>query len=527
MQDSLQPLRLSPPNFSNSKVHTPLEGPMKIQSFLRNQIAPTCTALLVLLMLFTIGRAQQGTSSVRGTVTDQQGKVVTGASVTLLSAERNFSRTQTTNSDGGYVFSSVPSGKYKLQCENSGFKKTNIDVEAFVDTPAKIDVQLEIGNVTENVNVVAGAAETPLNTTDATIGNAFSQQQVVNLPLNARNVVGRLSLQPGVVPATDNSEVTDEAHKGGFVNGAHSDQSNVTLDGVDVNEQQGGAAFFSVLRATPDSLQEFRVTTTNPNADQGRSSGAQVSLVTKSGTNELHGSLYEYHRNTVTTANNWFNNRSGVERPALLRNNFGGALGVPIKQDKLFFFANYEGFRQASSTTVVREVPLPTLGQGIIRYSSANGASDPSCPAGTPSGTICLTRAQVSAGYLAAYGVDPGTNSAALSVLAGAAGRYHANDTTTGDGLNTSGFRFNATTPVRQNAIITKFDANLTNRQILSLRFNYQDDHSTGIRRFPDTLAPINWQHPKGMAAGHTLTISTILVNNFRNRLTRHAFTTC
>ena len=132
---------------------------------------------------------------------------------------------------------------------------------------------------------------------------------------------------------------------------------------------------------------------------------------------------------------------------------------------------------------------------------------------------------QISAAYLNHYGVDPGTNSAALAVLSGAAARYHANDTTTGDGLNTSGFRFNASTPVRQNAIIARFDANLTSHQLLSLQFNYQDDHSTGVRRFPDTQAPVNWQHPKGIAVGHTWTISNSLVNSLRYGLTRDSFT--
>ena len=485
----------------------------------------TFVVLLAIFLFSSVSYAQAGRSTVRGTIKDQQGNVVAGAAVTLVDADRHFSRTQTTTQDGTYVFTEVPPGTYKLEVEAQGFKKTSVsDLKARVDSSVDADVALEVGTVSEIVNVTA-SGEAPLNTSDATIGNTFNEQQISNLPLNARNVVGLLSLQPGVVPATDNADVTDEAHKGGYVNGARSDQSNVTLDGVDVNEQQGGAAFFSVLRATPDSLQEFRVTTTNPNADAGRSSGAQVSLVTKSGTNDVHGSLYEYHRNTVTTANNWFNNKSGVERPALLRNNFGGAIGGPIKRDKVFFFANYEGFRQASSTTVVREVPLPTLGQGIVRYFSDNGASDPSCPAGTRSGVTCLTRAQISAAYLAANGIDPGTNSAALNVLAGAAARYHANDTTIGDGLNTSGFRFNASTPVRQNAIIARFDANLTNRQLLSLRYNYQNDHSTGVRRFPDTPAPVNWQHPTGFAIGHTWTVSNSLVNNFRYGLTRDAFT--
>src|SRR2546423_12017268 len=127
------------------------------------------------------------------------------------------------------------------------------------------------------------------------------------------------------------------------------------------NDKAAGDAFTSVLPITPESVQEFRVTTSNYNADEGRSSGAQVSLITKSGTNSFHGSLYEYHRNTVTTANDFFNNKAGIARPQLLRNIFGGSLGGPIKKDKIFFFGTYEGFREATATTVLREVPLPTL----------------------------------------------------------------------------------------------------------------------------------------------------------------------
>ena len=258
---------------------------------------------------------------------------------------------------------------------------------------------MEVGNVTETVNVITGA-EAPLNTTDATIGNAFETRRISELPLNARNPIGLLSLQPGVT-------------RTGFVNGGRADQANVLLDGVDNNEQQRGldvvtdGAFASVLRSTPESLQEFRVVTSNPNADQGRSSGAQVSLITKSGSNSFHGSLYEFHRNTVTTANDFFNNAAGsygpddlpvllgekqagdpiAPRPQLLRNVFGGSIGGPIKKDKAFFFFTYEGFREASETPVIREVPLPTLGQGIVRYRTASGASDPGCPPGTPAGS--------------------------------------------------------------------------------------------------------------------------------------------
>jgi hypothetical protein len=133
----------------------------------------------------------------------------------------------------------------------------------------------------------------------------------------------------------------------GSVNGSKPDQNNITLDGVDVNDQNTRNAFRSVLRVTLDSVQEFRTTTQNPTAEQGRGSGAQIALITKSGTNELHGSLYEYHRNTLTSANSFFNNRSGVERQKLIRNTFGASLGGPVKKNRLFYFLNYEGRRDA------------------------------------------------------------------------------------------------------------------------------------------------------------------------------------
>src|SRR5688500_8164444 len=271
-----------------------------------------------------------------------------GATVTLANDERNFSRTQPTSEDGGYLFSAVPPGTYHIEVEVSGFKKASVtNLQAQVDTPSDVNVQLEVGNVSETVTV-SSSAEAPLNTTDATIGNTFESRRISELPLNARNVVGLLSLQPGVT-------------RGGSVNGGRADQANITLDGVDVNEQQRGIdavndeAFASVLRVTPDSVQEFRVITTNANADQGRSSGAQVSLVTKSGTNDWHGLLYEYHRNTITSANDFFNNKAGVPRPQLLRNIFGGSLGGPIKRDRAFFFL--------PTKDSVKRLPAALLGQ--------------------------------------------------------------------------------------------------------------------------------------------------------------------
>jgi hypothetical protein len=506
--------------------------------------------LLVIASISSFG--QQGQSSVRGIVTDPKGSPIAGATVTLAAPERNFTRTQVTNADGQYQFKPVPPGTYRLDVEMKGFKKSLISsLQALVDTSADVDVQLEVGNVTETVNISSGIAEAPINTTDATIGNTFDSRRISELPLSARNVVGLLSLQPGVTQS-------------GYVNGGRSDQANVTLDGVDVNEQQRGLdvvtgnAFSSVLRVTPDSVQEFRVTTTNPNANQGRSSGAQVSLVTKSGSNDWHGLLYEYHRNTVTTANDWLSNAAGSygpndaqvlrgvakagdkksPRPPLLRNIFGGYASGPIKHDRAYFFFTYEGFREVTATPVTRTVPLlDSLGQGVVWYEStvvSGGTRIPnpagfSCPTATNASRRCLslTPAQINSGFAAGNnGVSPGINAAAVNYLQSIARKYPANDFTTGSGdlTNTAGFRFNANTPTNNNVYIAKFDFNLTNNQSMFFRGNYQDDRLGQAPQFPDQKAPTVWSHPKGIAVGHNWTISSHMVNNFVYGLTRLSF---
>jgi hypothetical protein len=499
----------------------------------KRRIGGLSLASFLVSILFAISaNAQSGSSTVQGTVKDPQGNLVSGATVTLTDPAKNFTRTQQTNQDGAYVFTAIPPGTYKLDVTAPGFKTASASgLVALVDTPTVRDVQLEIGAVSETVDVTS-ASEAAINTSDASIGNSFERKRITELPLNANNVVALLSLQPGVT-------------RSGFVNGGRSDQSNITLDGVDVNEQQDGLdivtdeAFASVLRVTRDSLQEFRVTTTNPNAEQGRSSGAQVSLVTRSGSNEWHGSLFEIHRNTVTTANDFFNNAAGVERPQLLRNIFGGSIGGPIKRDRAFFFFTYEGFREATATSVVREVPLPTLGQGLVRYRTESGESDPGCPPGTPAGVNCLTPGEIEAAYIAANGNSPGINPAGLAVLAAAAQRYPANDSTVGDGLNTSGFRFNARTPTKLNTYIARFDFNLTNSQTLFVRGNYQNDLITNavyfspdcstpgdnIQCLPDTPPLTTWNHPKGIAVGHTWSVTNSMVNRFSYGLTRASFT--
>jgi hypothetical protein len=173
--------------------------------------------------------------------------------------------------------------------------------------------------------------------------------------------------------------------RGGSVNGARSDQTNVTLDGIDNNDQELGFAFQGALRTPLESIQEFRVTTSNSNADAGRSSGAQVALLTKSGTNSFHGSVYEYNRSNVGEANDWFNKHNQLnsgfpnEPPHLVRNTFGATAGGPIRKDRVFFFTAYEGKRSRENFQVTRIVPSDNLRNGVVQYLTCGAGAATDC----------------------------------------------------------------------------------------------------------------------------------------------------
>src|ERR1700733_6951516 len=314
-------------------------------------------ALFAMCFVFLCSvNAQTGTTSVHGIVTDKSGAVIAAATVTLSNPAQGFQRSVSSNESGEYEFLALQPGTYSFVVEASGFRKyEQKSVQLLVNLPTTLNVTLEIGSSTQTVEV-SGTAQT-INTIDASLGNAFNENQVKQLPLEGRNVPDLLSLQPGVAYTGNRTDVPTYDTRSGAVNGARSDQSNVTVDGIGANDE-GGKAFTSVLPVTLDSVQEFRVTTTNYNADQGSSSGAQVALVTKSGTNSFHGSAYEYNRNTYTSANDYFVKAAQIQgclgsgtplsakqcnqAPKLIRNVFGGSLGGPIKKDRFYFFLNYE-----------------------------------------------------------------------------------------------------------------------------------------------------------------------------------------
>ena len=430
------------------------------------------SAFLIFLMAITLAAptSHAQSSSLSGRVTDESGAVFPGAEITVTNAANGLQRTILSNNEGLYIFAQLPPGSYTLSATQPGFQSVIIEgVTLLVNTNVELPVTFEVAALTESVTVSAVAEQ--LNTTDASVGNAFGPRPISQLPLNARNPAGLLSLQAGVTFISADPLDTQRSAdiRNGSVNGAQSDQSNVTLDGVDVNDQNGRTPFTSVLRNTLDSIQEFRVVTTTANADQGRSSGAQVSLVTKSGTNEVHGSLYEFHRNTITAANDFFNNRASVGRPKLIRNVFGGSLGGPVKRDRLFYFVNYEGRRDASEGNAVRRVPTASMRDGFVRYRSAGGDVRTLDPA------FIRTR------------IDPlgtGPNPATLEYFRSFP---EPNDSTVGDGLNTAGYRFTASTPLAWNTFVSKIDwaADRNGLHRMFLRVNYQNDRISRVPQFP------------------------------------------
>jgi Carboxypeptidase regulatory-like domain/TonB dependent receptor/TonB-dependent Receptor Plug Domain len=469
----------------------------------------------------------QATSQLNGSVTDPSGAAVAGAKISLTEPATGLQRTATSNASGFYQFLDVPPGSYQLEATATGFALFLVKVTLQVKLPSTVPVRLQVAGATTSVTV---ADEAPLiNRTDASLGNVVNESQIDELPIAARNVVELLSLQPGVAYLGDQLN-QDTDTRSGSVNGLRSDQSNVTLDGIGVNDQNNGYAFTSILNVPPDSVQEFRVTTANANADSGYSSGAQVALVTKSGTNSFHGSAYEYNRNTIFSANDPFLKESQLSSgesntaPKLLYNVFGVTFGGPIKKNRLFFFANYEGKRQAQGSSVLRDVPSASLSTGFLQYlCTLNGdgsLNTAACPGGSVSenghtvnvqpGYNALTPNQI-------IGIDPlgiGPSTAVESVLQ----QYPTANENAGDGLNTLGYEFSSNADTSWNTYIVKGDwhINSSGSETLFVRAQTQNENSPGQQQFPGQPAATTLvDDSRGVTVGLTSLINPRLINDF------------
>jgi hypothetical protein len=264
---------------------------------------------LVFCVFFVAAHAFAQNSSITGAVRDSQGAVIPGAEVRIVEQVQGTTRTVHTSGSGAYSAPYLNPGTYRVYVQAPNFSTAvSSPIVLTVGQTLVFDVHLAIGGAHEEVNVEGGVES--VNHTDAALGKPFNNLQIETLPYLANNTLSLLALQPGVV-SFDASNTLDP--RAGVINGARQDQSNVLLDGVDNNEANYDYAFTGVLRATRDSLEEFRVTTSGADADAGRGSGAQVALDTKSGTNQIHGTAYYYYRDPAAASNNWFYKQSELK----------------------------------------------------------------------------------------------------------------------------------------------------------------------------------------------------------------------
>jgi hypothetical protein len=466
--------------------------------------------LVMLVMLSAAMVFGQGFAALTARVTDTSGAAIAGAGVEVTNLDTSAKRNAVSDATGTVAMSQMPPGRYSVKVTQAGFADVVENVTLVINTPLNITVEMKVGVIASTVEVTAEAAL--VSSQDASLGTAITNNAIVALPLAARNPAALLSLQPGVTffgsleGTYGVTGTTTQDRLNGSVNGSKPDQNNITLDGIDVNDQNTRNPFQSVLRTSVDSVQEFRTTTQNPTAEQGRGSGAQIALVTKSGTNTLHGSFYEYNRVKALAANDFFKNQIGQPKDGLIRNVFGVALGGPVKKDRLFFFANYEGRRDVDQLTApVRTVPTDSLRQGNIRYFNSSG------------GITTMTPAQLQQIDPAGKGVNP----AVLSVLTA---YPSANDSTVGDGLNTAGFRFSYPYLLTWNTYTSRVDYTLDSsaRNTVFWRGNLQNDNVSRSQQFPGEAAPKGLDNSKGIATGWTSVITPTLVNTVRYGFTRN-----
>jgi hypothetical protein len=477
--------------------------------------------LLCVLSTVTLSFGQTASTSLRGTVKDPAGALVPGAKITITDKATGTSLSAVSDNSGNYSFPQIPPAKYLISVAASGFGDQTKSAELLVNQPATINFAVTIQSSSETVDVSATAQT--LNTSDATIGNSVGNETIQAMPMDGRDPISLLSLQPGALYLGETANLMDKTQAGeldsrqGSVSGARSDQGNVTLDGIDDNDQINGYAFNGVLRSTLDSTEEFRVTTSNGNADAGRSSGAQISLVTKSGTNKFHGSLYEYNRPSNLVANDWFIKNqqatAGVEnRPTkYIVNTFGGSVGGPVLKDRLFFFFNYEGQRKATNDAVSAITPSASFLNGQLGYTDVNGNIQ-------MLSSQQIAQLDANCTQCTAPGIDP----AMLSYLST---EPPATVLSQGDGVNFGAYSFSSPAPATLNTSIGKIDYALNKSNHIFARGNLQKDTAVGDENLPGQPPSSTLEdNTKGLAFGHTWTPTANIVNDLRYGYVRQGY---
>jgi hypothetical protein len=472
--------------------------------------------------------AQGTTSRVTGNVLDASGAAVAGATVTLTNEGTRVTLTTETSESGAYTFDSVQVGTYTVSVERQGFKRfVSTGNSVNVNQPATVDVRLEPGGV-EEVVTVDSVAELVQTSTSGNIGNTVEQQTLVSLPIvgnRGRNPLEFINFQPGVVTG---------ANTGGgvHVHGSRDRAFNFTLDGIDINDTTAGGSNFTPIRTNPDMLTEFQVVTSNFTAELGRSSGAQVTLVTRSGTNDFHGTAFEFYQTPRFHANEYVNTINRVGRPQFVQHIFGGSIGGPVYfprfgeggdavyggKDKTFFFTNLQLLRTSQAFFVNRTVYTQQARNGLFRYVR---------------GGVNRNASQTSPSVDAAGNPLPGLTIGTYNVLANPQGLSLdpevqrilsftplPNNFNIGDGLNTAGFAFVAPQTERQYDFTARVDHNFNDRHALYVRWaqgaqnTLGDNVNGGLQRFPGLPNYVDtFRTPRNLAVNHRWSLSPTVVN--------------
>ena len=461
------------------------------------------TLLLCLFALFTV--AQNTNGRLLGTVSGPDG-LLPGATVTVTNNETNKTLTATTNDSGGFKFEQLSFGNYTVRVTASGFK-TFVAKELKIDASSEytLNPNLEIGAVSAEVTVEAGA-ET-INSSNAELSSTVSQEQIRELPLNGRNPLSLLNLTAGANPTTDS------------INGQRSSSQDIRRDGLNVQDNFIRTGAFVSDVPTVDDTAEFSVTTQNAGVQQGGGSN-QILLVTPRGGTEYHGNLFIFNRNSYFAANEFFNNVNGVDRPFLNRNQFGGSFSGPLpvpnfgeggptfKNDKSFFFFNYEGFRLAQQSSASGTTLLPAARNGTFTFANQQTGQSTTVNVLTGQGfTTPLTTAQ--GGQLT---VDPIIQSRILNALP-----TSGNGITTGNNF-TQVVNFNVSNPEERNSYAFRFDYQANDRNVIGFVYkrNNNADARTDIASGFSTTPFVNQGGPTNFFVASYQTTPT---NNFSNDL--------
>jgi hypothetical protein len=454
------------------------------------------SAYVVLILVFSslfsasLVYSQSATSgAVVGTVKDPTGAVVAGATVTLTAIATSQTQTATSDTAGRYSFPLVAPGEYTLTITAKGFRKTSVArLVVEVNKSSLVDQTLEVGASSEVVEVTA-TTMTELQTQDSSVGEVLSGTELNRLPVAGRSAVQLIFYQPAVAPDTGCGDTC-----GGNIAGARNDQTTFLIDGGDATSDLEGSnsyispsreptAVSAIVPIPQDAVDEFRVATNNQNATFGISSGGQVAIVTKGGTNSFHGNLYEYHEDDGIDANGWTNNHYGIPKPPFVDNRFGAGVGGPIMKDKLFFYGFYEGRRFHDQSLIDRVVPLPSLRSGIINAydASYNLVSYNFNPANGPLASVCGT--DPNTGAALNLPCDPRALGISPPVAAQMALLPAGNNPNEGDGINTEGYDEPAATPISTNVYKLKLNYTINSKWSTFVSYQYSDTKKTGYEQ--------------------------------------------